>query len=144
LKNLKLLFLTLIFFTTYSGYSQSTKNNHSLNITVTNFKNTKGSLRVCITDQKNNFLKDCLFSQIVSIENDDVSLSFKNLKDGTYAVSVYHDENNSGILETSGLFAFPSEPFGFSKNPSVRFGPPSFKKSAIMVNDDKNITIKLN
>jgi uncharacterized protein (DUF2141 family) len=42
------------------------------------------------------------------------------------------------------LFGFPSEPFGFSKNPSVRFGPPSFKKSAIIVNDDKNITIKLN
>ena len=84
----------------FSGYSQSIKNNHSLNITVTNFKNTKGSLRVCITDQKNNFLKDCLFSQIVSIEDDNVSLSFKNLKDGTYAVSVYHDENNNGILET--------------------------------------------
>ena len=61
----------------FSGYSQSIKNNHSLNITVTNFKNTKGSLRVCITDQKNNFLKDCLFSQIVSIEDDNVSLSFE-------------------------------------------------------------------
>jgi uncharacterized protein (DUF2141 family) len=128
----------------FSGYSQSIKNKHSLNITVTNFKNTKGSLRVCITDQKNNFLKDCLFSQIVSIEDDNVSLSFENLKNSTYAVSVYHDENNNGILETSGLFGFPSEPFGFSKNPSVRFGPPSFKKSAIIVNDDKNITIKLN
>jgi len=99
----------------FSGYSQSIKNKHSLNITVTNFKNTKGSLRVCITDQKNNFLKDCLFSQIVSIEDDNVSLSFENLKNGTYAVSVYHDENNNGILETSGLFGFPVSLLGFLK-----------------------------
>ena len=127
----------------FSGYSQSFKNNHSLNITVTNFKNTKGSLRVCITDQKNNFLKDCLFSQIVSIEDDNVSLSFENLKDGFYAVSVYHDENKNGVLETSGLFGFPSEPFGFSNNPSMLFGSPSFKRSSIKVNADKKITIKL-
>ncbi|MBT3504027.1 MAG: DUF2141 domain-containing protein [Cryomorphaceae bacterium] len=127
----------------FSGYSQPKKTNYTLNITVTKFANTDGVLRVCITDQKDDFLDGCLFSKIISIEGETVSLSFESLKEGVYAVSVYHDENNNGVLETSGLFGFPSEPFGFSENPSMAFGPPSFKKSAFKVNADKNIIIKL-
>ena len=140
---MKKLLLALLLLVVFSGYSQSQKTTHTLNITVAKFENTKGSLRACITDQKNNFLKDCLFSKIVSIENETVSLSFENLKDGVYAVSVYHDENKNGVLEASGLFGFPSEPFGFSNNPSMLFGSPSFKRSSIKVNADKKITIKL-
>jgi len=113
----------------FSGYSQPKKTNYTLNITVTNFANTEGVLRVCITDQKDDFLDGCLFSKIISIEGETVSLSFESLKEGVYAVSVYHDENNNGVLETSGLFGFPSEPFGFSENPSMAFGPPSLKKA---------------
>jgi len=99
----------------FSGYSQPKKTNYTLNITVTNFANTEGVLRVCITDQKDDFLDGCLFSKIISIEGETVSLSFESLKEGVYAVSVYHDENNNGVLETSGLFGFPVSLLGFQK-----------------------------
>ena len=128
--------------TLYDGYSQSKKNSLTLTIEVASFENTKGVLRVCVTDQKDDFLKSCAFSKIVTVEDDTVSLKIENIEKGNYAVSVYHDENNSGILETGGVFGIPLEPYGFSNNPNMTFGP-SYKKSVFKMTSDKNISIKL-
>ena len=142
MKKLKLLFFILIMLTLYDGYSQSKKTSLTLTIEVASFENTKGVLRVCVTDQKDDFLKSCAFSKIVTVEDDAVSLKIENIEKGNYAVSVYHDENNSGILETGGVFGIPLEPYGFSNNPNMTFGP-SYKKSVFKMASDKNISIKL-
>ena len=142
MKKLKLLFFILIMLTLYDGYSQSKKTSLTLRIEVASFENTKGVLRVCVTDQKDDFLKSCAFSKIVTVENDTVSLKIENIEKGNYAVSVYHDENNNGILETGGVFGIPVEPYGFSNNPTMTFGP-SYKKSVFKMTSDKNISIKL-
>ena len=142
MKKLKLLFFILIMLTLYDGYSQSKKTSLTLTIEVASFENTKGVLRVCVTDQKDDFLKSCAFSKIVTVEDDTVSLKIENIEKGNYAVSVYHDENNSGILETGGVFGIPLEPYGFSNNPNMTFGP-SYKKSVFRMTSDKNISIKL-
>ena len=128
--------------TMWDGYSQSKKTSLTLTIEVASFENTKGVLRVCVTDQKDDFLKSCAFSKIVTVEDDTVSLKIENIEKGNYAVSVYHDENNSGILETGGVFGIPLEPYGFSNNPNMTFGP-SYKKSVFKMTSDKNISIKL-
>tara|TARA_B000000477_G_scaffold60273_1_gene50663 strand:- start:387 stop:782 length:396 start_codon:yes stop_codon:yes gene_type:complete len=128
--------------TLYDGYSQSKKTSLTLTIEVASFENTKGVLRVCVTDQKDDFLKSCAFSKIVTVEDDTVSLKIENIEKGNYAVSVYHDENNNGILETGGVFGIPLEPYGFSNNPNMTFGP-SYKKSVFKMTSDKNISIKL-
>ena len=128
--------------TMWDGYSQSKKTSLTLTIEVASFENTKGVLRVCVTDQKDDFLKSCAFSKIVTVEDDTVSLKIENIEKGNYAVSVYHDENNSGILETGGVFGIPLEPYGFSNNPTMTFGP-SYKKSVFKMTADKNISIKL-
>ena len=142
MKKLKLLFFILIMLTMWDGYSQSKKTSLTLTIEVASFENTKGVLRVCVTDQKDDFLKSCAFSKIVTVEDDTVSLKIENIEKGNYAVSVYHDENNSGILETGGVFGIPLEPYGFSNNPTMTFGP-SYKKSVFKMASDKNISIKL-
>ena len=142
MKKLKLLFFILIMLTLHDGYSQSKKTSLTLTIEVASFENTKGVLRVCVTDQKDDFLKSCAFSKIVTVEDDTVSLKIENIEKGNYAVSVYHDENNSGILETGGVFGIPLEPYGFSNNPNMTFGP-SYKKSVFKMASDKNISIKL-
>jgi len=139
---LKLLFLICIMLTVCGGYSQSKKNSFTLKIKVASFENIKGVLRVCITDQKDTFLKSCTFSKTVGVEDETVFLKIENIEKGNYAVSVYHDENNNNILETTGLFGIPLEPYGFSNNPSMRFGP-SFKKSVFKMTSDKDISIKL-
>ena len=142
MKKLKLLFFILIMLTLYDGYSQSKKTSLTLTIEVASFENTKGVLRVCITDKKDDFLKSCTFSRTVVVKDEAVSLKIENMEKGNYAVSVYHDENNNDILETTGLFGIPIEPYGFSNNPTMIFGP-SFKKSVFKMSSDKNISIKL-
>jgi uncharacterized protein (DUF2141 family) len=53
--------------------------------------------------------------------------TFKGWKPGTYAISVMHDIDMSGELNTS-FVGKPKEPWGVSNNaPAQRFGPPVYK-----------------
>ncbi len=70
-------------------------------------------------------------------------LQFGNLPSGTYALALIHDENGNGKLDT--VFGIPKEGFGFSKNPAIRFGPPSFKSSGFTIvagRTDESVKIK--
>ncbi|MBT4915204.1 MAG: DUF2141 domain-containing protein [Formosa sp.] len=116
---------------------------HVLKITVNNFKNIKGKLQVCLTDKKEDFLKQCDYAKTVAVTNNTISLKIANIKTGVYSVSLFHDENNNGVLDTKGLFGIPSEPYGFSNNPRTTFGPPSFENCTFLIDGDKQIYIKL-
>lgn len=56
----------------------------------------------------------------------EVSLEFKDLPCGHYSIAVYHDRNDNQKLDKNFL-GIPTESIGFSRNPTVRFGPPSFR-----------------
>ena len=116
---------------------------HVLKITVNNIKNIKGKLQVCLTDKKEDFLKQSDYAKTVAVRNNTISLKIANIKTGVYSVSLFHDENNNGVLDTKGLFGIPSEPYGFSNNPRTTFGPPSFENCTFLIDGDKQIYIKL-
>jgi uncharacterized protein (DUF2141 family) len=50
---------------------------------------------------------------------------FRRVPAGVYAVSVFHDENLNGRLDTNWL-GIPREGVGASNNPKARMGPPKF------------------
>jgi uncharacterized protein (DUF2141 family) len=50
---------------------------------------------------------------------------FEAVPPGTYAISVFHDEDGDGRL-ARGAFGIPSEGWGTSRNASAALGPPSF------------------
>jgi len=54
------------------------------------------------------------------------------LAPGVYAVTLFHDENSNGKLDTK-TFGIPKEGFGFSNNPKIRMGPPRFKDTAFAI-----------
>jgi len=54
---------------------------------------------------------------------------FNNIPSGTYAVSVFHDENSNGKLDTNFL-GIPREGVGASNNAKGHFGPPKFGAAA--------------
>ncbi len=56
---------------------------------------------------------------------------------GEYAVSVFLDENNNGKLDQNAL-GIPRERFGFSNNPRILTGAPSFRDCAIRILDQEN------
>jgi|SRR5579884_628912 len=53
------------------------------------------------------------------------SCEFPDVPAGTYAISVFHDENGNGRLDTNWL-GIPREGVGASNNPKPRMGPPKF------------------
>jgi uncharacterized protein (DUF2141 family) len=55
-------------------------------------------------------------------QGEDASFIFKNLKPGSYAVMITHDENGNGKLDTN-VVGMPLEGYGFSNNPQVMRKP---------------------
>ena len=62
---------------------------------------------------------------------------------GTYAVAVYHDENDNHRFDRT-LLGLPAEGYGFSNNVTPLFGLPSYGSVRLLVGrGDTRITIKL-
>lgn len=81
---------------------------------------------------------------VAPIRNGSATCVFSGIPAGTYAVAVFHAENNETRMET-GAFGKPKQGFGFSRNPSVSFGPPGFSDSAFEYNGgNMNMPVRLN
>lgn len=59
------------------------------------------------------------------IANRHSDCTFPGIQPGTYAISVFHDENSNDRLDTNFL-GIPREGVGASNNAKGHFGPPSF------------------
>ena len=57
---------------------------------------------------------------------------FGDVRDGQYAVAVFHAENREEKIEY-GLFGKPRQGVGFSNNPSMTFGPPDYDAARVTV-----------
>ena len=60
-------------------------------------------------------------------------LTVPGLAAGSYAIEVYHDENNNRRLDTGGLLGMPVEGYSFSNNARIRMGPPSFDAMRVVL-----------
>jgi uncharacterized protein (DUF2141 family) len=83
---------------------------------------------------------------IESLQNLTVSYTFKSLPVGDYAVFVFHDENNNGILDT-GLMKRPLEARGYSGTLPDDINPVAdsirFEQARFTLNGPKTVTIGL-
>ncbi|OQX59131.1 MAG: hypothetical protein B5M52_04095 [Helicobacteraceae bacterium 4484_230] len=75
-------------------------------------------------------------------DSPEVTCSFKNIEDGIYAVSVYHDKNGNRLLDEN-FFGIPLEGYGFSNNARGIFSAPSFEEASLTVDGDTSITVNL-
>jgi uncharacterized protein (DUF2141 family) len=69
-----------------------------------------------------------------------VKVQVPNLPDGVYAITVLHDDNGDGKMDYNGL-GMPTKGFGFSNNPNITFGAPSFDDCKITVTQQSNNTV---
>jgi uncharacterized protein (DUF2141 family) len=103
-----------------------------LQVTVTGIKENKGSIRVGLFNSENDFLKKAVYGEIVKVTGSEVVVVFNNLPEGEYGVSVVHDENENGELD-SNFMGIPKEGFGFGNDATGTFGPPSYSDAKIKV-----------
>ena len=60
---------------------------------------------------------------------------FEGLASANYAVAVIHDANSNKKLDT--MMGIPREGFGFSRNPTITFGPPKFTSASFPLDGTK-------
>jgi uncharacterized protein (DUF2141 family) len=115
----------------------------TLTVQVTGALPGKGQAVFSLFTSKENFLREPYTTMTTPVDsNGKAVFHVKELKPGTYAVSVYHDADNNGELNT-GLFGVPTELVGFSNQARSLFGPPSFRKAAFQIANEKEIGIRL-
>ncbi|PRY86944.1 DUF2141 domain-containing protein [Mongoliibacter ruber] len=126
--------------------SKDKQKSTDLTVTITNIKNDSGVLRALLFKGEEGFPDntDKAFKNAsVSIKGNRASIVFKDIPEGTYAISLFHDSLNTGKLRTNAL-GIPRDGYGFSNNASGTFGPPSYKNAAFELTADQNeVSIKL-
>ena len=113
---------------------------------IKNFDNQSGLIHIAIYNEQEKFPKKegklLGFKEKISkiIEN---NYEINNLKEGIYAVAIFHDENSNDKFDS--FFGIPNEKYGFSNNPSIFLSAPKFDQSSfdLRQNEKKIIEIEL-
>jgi len=135
--------LTLVFILTTFFLSQAQeKEAHTITVTITGMKSDKGAVFVALYDSEKDFLEKGFKGAIVKITAKKATAIFKDIENGVYAISVFHDENDNKKLDTN-FFGIPKEPIGTSNDAKGFMGPPKFKDAKFSLTKDITIPIKL-
>lgn len=119
----------------------------TLHITLENIKNDKGSVRLVVFDSKEGWPED--HKKSVHIENikakkGKVRIKVPNLKNGTYAVVLLHDENENGKMDYN-LVGIPKEGWAVSNNVKPGLRAPRFEEAAFQLKGSTTeISININ
>jgi len=98
----------------------------SLEVAVDGLRSQRGNLLICLTRDRRHF-PDCSGdpqARKLTVAAAAHAARFDDLPAGAYALSLIHDENGNGKLDTR--LGIPREGVGFSRNPRLMFGPPGF------------------
>jgi len=118
--------------------------NYTLTVEANGFKNSKGEAQFSLYNKEGSIPDKQLnkyYRKIrVNINHGYAKVIFKDLPEGRYAVSLYHDENNNHQIDKGLLM--PVEGVGLSNFESVSFFHlPNFKDASFLLN--KNMAIKI-
>ncbi|MCV6629032.1 MAG: DUF2141 domain-containing protein [Flavobacteriaceae bacterium] len=133
--------LILILLSSFSLLAQETST-AKVRVEISNFKTDTGTVMVGLYASETNFLNKGFKQQMVKVENGQAIVVFENLPEGTYAIGVYHDENENGKLDTN-FMGIPKERTGTSNNASSVWGPPKWKDAKFDLKKERHFKIKL-
>ncbi len=117
---------------------------HDLTIVVTGLRNDRGEVQFSLYNKEGTIPDKALDKyykmERVPITGTTVKALFKDLPEGRYAVSVFHDENNNSKIDKGLLM--PKEGVGLSNYKTINlFNLPNFKKASFPLNRDKEVRI---
>ncbi|CAD7337793.1 DUF2141 domain-containing protein [Sphingomonadales bacterium 56] len=100
-----------------------------LSIGVQGLRSMKGDLLICVA-RSAAYFPDCSKDpqkRHLVVPATNAAIPLGDMAPGTYAIAIIHDENGNGKLDT--FAGIPREGVGFSRNPAIRFGAPSFRSA---------------
>ncbi len=124
--------------------SSAGENKGNVRVKVIGFQNETGAAKIGLCDSSacfQNSEEKAIFNTTVNIASGRAEHVFTGVPYGTYAVTVYHDENANGKLD-KGTFGKPLERYGFSNNARGVLSRPAYEKAAFEL-DRPEITISV-
>ena len=119
---------------------------HNQTVKITNIEQVKGYLYIGWYKDSSTFRindKAIYREKIIITNQKEVSVVFKGIPSGRYAIAVFLDENDNYKLDRN-VFGIPVEKYGFSNNILPRLRAATFKESAFEIRSQESIiTIKL-
>ncbi|TXE06940.1 DUF2141 domain-containing protein [Algoriphagus aquimarinus] len=124
---MKLALLSLLFILSISP-TQSDLG--SIELVISETSSDDGVIQLLIFDQKSGWpesLDEAWKIVTIPIKNGVAKKTIRDVPAGNYAVIVFHDHDKNGQIRKNKV-GYPLDNFGFSNNPSLLFGIPSFDK----------------
>ncbi|PAX59939.1 DUF2141 domain-containing protein [Brunnivagina elsteri] len=106
-----------------------------LNIEIDELRSNHGEVCVNLFASSKGFPQEekrAVQKQCVKITETPLVVKFDDLKAGSYALVVMHDENSDKAFNRNNL-GMPLEGFGFSQNPEISDRAPKFSETAFFV-----------
>ncbi|MEP3210446.1 MAG: DUF2141 domain-containing protein [Maribacter sp.] len=116
----------MLLFLLVTVVTQAQEQSNKIEVEIHNIAGSEGQMLIGLYNSEANWLKKIYKPGTAKISDGKSAFVFTNIPDGVYAVSVFHDENNDGKLDTN-FFGIPSEDTGSSNDAPARFGPPKWK-----------------
>ncbi len=107
----------------------------NLNVEIDELRSNNGEVCANLFASSKGFPQEekrAIQKQCVKIAQTPLVIKFDNLKAGSYALVVMHDENNDKSFNRNDL-GMPLEGFGFSQNPEISDRAPKFSETAFFV-----------
>ncbi|MDP5158992.1 MAG: DUF2141 domain-containing protein [Flaviramulus sp.] len=119
--------------------AQETGNSKTITVTIENITNNNGHVLLALHTE-NTFMKgNGIQTQESKIIDGKITVTFENVKVGSYAIMALHDENDNKTMDFSES-GMPKESYGMSNNPAG-FGPPQFATAKFDLKEDLDLKI---
>ncbi|GGD27697.1 DUF2141 domain-containing protein [Hyunsoonleella pacifica] len=139
MKTLSTLFIALFLSINLSNAQETT--GKTITVTINNITNNNGHVLLSLHTE-NTFMKGPgIMNAKSEIIDGKITVTFKNVIPGTYAIMTLHDENDNNAMDfdDSGM---PKESYGMSNNP-MSYGPPQYASAKFnMTKDDLEMKIR--
>ncbi len=132
-------FYIITLFSSLLMFGQTSK----IKVRIINLQGLKGQISIGLFNNPESFPKkeQGKIGVYLEIKDSTVEHVFSELKNGNYAIAVYHDENGNKELDRS-FFGWPTEDYVFSNYAEGSFGPPSFKDASFELVDSLFIELE--
>ncbi|MGD8862295.1 MAG: DUF2141 domain-containing protein [Myxococcales bacterium] len=77
-----------------------------------------------------------------SVQKGRARVTFEEVPPGFFAVVAHHDEDHDFAMDT-GLMGIPSEGYGFSRNATGNFGPPSYEDARLWLSKRQTRRVRI-
>jgi uncharacterized protein (DUF2141 family) len=107
----------------------------TLTVQVTGARNDRGQVALLVFRDPAGYPDDprrALRSHVAPLKDRSTTVLVRDLPPGRYVVTLIHDENRNGKLDTN-ILGIPTEGYGFSNNPKVGLSAPAFGACTFVV-----------